>query len=546
VGISADFVIMAVTYAAVASVFVYLAVKYVEAEAFHFPEKETGKKSSSISRLTFLGKVTWVVIKNPLTLIIITTVILTSLVSGYAATSCAGYAVFNLRKGYGSGQAVLLEFSHVVSKVAAEKSLNIIAKRLNEPGARLTWYARHVLSRPIKLKCGGRVHTIYVLLGVSADEIKKLFNTSAREITGELFYAGISPKAKVNATLIMGNGKTIAMIIKGIPSSVIAGAEIMPGVPLLPIQSYIGTKPVTPPPKYVLIGEISVVNSVIDMPRNAVTDVLITGGTEPYSLHTLTQLVAREASISRIWFLNGSKLYVISTVQVPTTESMLVALLSSATATVLCLAVASALLPSLKNLYLRLSIQGMPPWSASIINTAYTMLVALIPGIIVVIYTYRYLGGVSAFNSLVSVAITWVLMLTYVSLKSKPPKLRTDVYSPPSQRYTIFLKRRRITEVVEEILASLKGNEFFELLEFESQVRGGEAVIHARLAYVESWGIGADMNVLISSTEEGIYVNISSVIWGIEEVSEVIMNNVLALLLSRIVGRLRSWELSRY
>jgi hypothetical protein len=293
------------------------------------------------------------------------------------------------------------------------------------------------------------------------------------------------------------------------------------------------------------VGDINTVNSILGVPRDAITDVTVVSKTRSLNISALTRLV-RNAGISRVWFLDGRKLYVISTVQIPTTRSMVIALLSSATATVLCLAVASALLPSLKNLYLRLSIQGMPPWGASIVNTAYTMLVALVPGITVVLYSYHYLGGVSAFNSLISAVITWALMFTYLSLKSKPPKLRTDVYSPPSQRYVIFLGRKEVAEVVQEISRSLQGNEFFELLEFESRTRGNEAVIHARLAYIESWGVGADVNILVTNADEGTYVNISCMIWGIEEVSEAIMNNVLALLLSRIVGRLKSWELPQY
>ncbi len=536
---------MTVTYVVATMVFAYLAVKYVKIESPHPPEKETGRKSSSVSRLTFLGKTTWVVIKNSLTLIIIITVILTSLISGYAASSRTSYVAFNVESGHKSIQAVFIEFSHVVPKNVAERSIYSFTRGLNGSGTRLTWYARYVLDSPIKLRCGGSTYVIYVLLGLSTDELKRLLNISIQRNAYELLYAGISPTNEVNATVIAAGGKTFNVTVKGIPSSALARAEIIPGVPLLPVQSYIGTKPVTPPPKYVLVGDIDTVNSLINAPGDTVTDVLVVSGIGSFSLHMFTQLV-ENADVSRVWFLDGRKLYVISAVQIPTTGSMVVALLSSATATVLCLAVASALLPSLKNLYLRLSIQGMPPWGASIINAVYTMLVALVPGIAVVLYSYHYLGGVSAFNSLISTVITWALMFTYLSLKSKPPKLRTDVYSPPSQRYVIFLRRREIAEVIQEISRSLQGNEFFELLEFESRIQGNEAVIHARLAYIESWGVGADMSILATNADEGTYVNISCMIWGIEEVSEAIMNNVLALLLSRVVGRLKSWELSRY
>ncbi len=536
---------MIMTYVVTSTAFAYLAAKYAKIESLHSLEREAGRRSSSVSRLIFLGKTTWVMIKNPLTLIIVITVVFTSLISGYAASSRATYIAFNVGGRHEMVQAVFTEFSHVIPKDVAKKSIYDFIKVSNESGLHLTWYARHVLNSPIKLRCCGNTYIIYVLLGLCADELKRLLNVSIQKGTHELLYAGISPMNEANATVITASGETYNVIIKGISGNALVKAEIIPNVPLLPVQSYIGTKPVTPPPKYVLVGDINTVNSLIGMPKDAVTDVLVVSETKFFSLQKLTQLVGN-TGVNRIWFLDGRKLYVISAVQIPTTRSMVVALLSSATATVLCLAIASALLPSLKNLYLRLSIQGMPPWGASIINTAYTMLVALIPGVAVVLYSYRCLGGVSAFNSLISTAITWALMLMYLSLKSKPPKLRTDVYSPPSQRYTIFLRRREIAEVIQEILRSLRGNEFFELLEFESRTQGNEAVIHARLAYIESWGVGADMSILVTNADEGTYVNISCMVWGIEEVSEAVMNNVLALLLSRVVGRLKSWELSRY
>ena len=544
-GVTIDFTLMTVTYIVVTVVFAYLAIKYAKAELPHMPEKGTGRKSSSVSRLTFLGRTTWVVIKNPLTLIVIITVILTSLISGYAASSRTSYVTFNVEGRSGFTQAVFVEFSRAIPKDMAKDKIYNITEGSNRSGIRLTWYARHVLDNPIKLRCCGNTYIIYVLLGLSTNELERLLNISVRKGGHEFFYPGISLTSEVNATVAVPSGKEFNVVVRGVTGDTLVKAEIIPGVPLLPVQSYIGTKPVTPPPKYVLVGEIDEIDSLIDMPRDTVTDVLMVSEGKSFNIHVLMRLV-RNTDVNKVWFLDEKKLYVISTVQIPTTGSMFVAILSSATATVLCLAVASALLPSLKSLYLRLSIQGMPPWGASIINTAYTMLVALVPGAAIVLYSYNYLGGVSAFNSLVSTVITWALMFMYLGIKSKPPKLRTDVYSPPSQRYVIFLEKKEIAAVIREILESLRGNEFFELQEFESRIQGSEAVIHARLAYVESWGVGADMNILVTNVDEGTYVNITCMIWGIEEVSEAIMNNVLALLLSRVVGRLKSWELPQY
>ena len=121
--LSADFLLMTVTYIVATVVFTYLAVKYAKTESPHPPERESGRRSSSISRITFLGKTTWVVLKNPLTLIIMTTVILTSLISGYAASSHTSYVAFNVESGHEFTQVVFIEFSHAIPKDVAKKSI---------------------------------------------------------------------------------------------------------------------------------------------------------------------------------------------------------------------------------------------------------------------------------------------------------------------------------------------------------------------------------------------------------------------------------------
>ena len=544
--LSKEFLLMILTYVITTAVFAYLAVKYARMESAHVSETKVGRRCSSVSRLVFLLKITWCVVKNSLTIIILTTVILASLISAYSATSHASYVAFSIKKKFPFAQAVLIEFRQITSKDNAQKILSMITKRNDKLRAEVVWYARHVLSKPLKLRYGDKVYHVYVLLGLNRNEIKKYFNVTIYSNGYDLLYSGVNPGLKINATLMLVNGSIVKVTVIGVPASALRSREIIPDVPLLPVQSYVGTRPVTPPPKYVLIGSISMVNSLLGMPRSAVTDALVLTRAEYLSLHALMQLASSDY-ISRIWFFTGQKLFIVSITQIPTAESMITALLSSVTATILCLAVASSILPNLRNLYLRLSIQGMPPWGTSMINTAYTILVVLVPGTMIVSYSYYSLGGVSAFNSLISVVIIWAFMLAYVNMKSKPPKLRTDVYLPPSPRYVTILSRMKPADVIHEISESLRENEFFEILELESRIQGNEAAMHARLIYVESWGVGADVNILVTSNnDERTYVDISCMIWGIEEVSEAVMNNVLAVLLSKIIGRLKSWELQCY
>jgi len=60
--------------------------------------------------------------------------------------------------------------------------------------------------------------------------------------------------------------------------------------------------------------------------------------------------------------------------------------------------------------------------------------------------------------------------------------------------------------------------------------------------YVDSWGSGIDLTIFVSVNGEKSYVNISSVVFGVEEISESMSKSINALAISKIVGGVIAWE----
>ncbi|RLG89014.1 MAG: hypothetical protein DRO18_00195, partial [Thermoprotei archaeon] len=80
----------------------------------------------------------------------------------------------------------------------------------------------------------------------------------------------------------------------------------------------------------------------------------------------------------------------------------------------------------------------------------------------------------------------------------------------------------------------------FDVEEIESKRYRNEVIIHSRLNFRESWGSGMDLNIILSTHDDVVKVYISTYPWGIEEISESMLNTMIALAISKIVGAIKS------
>ncbi|MGC8975432.1 MAG: hypothetical protein ACP5KB_04460, partial [Thermoprotei archaeon] len=137
---------------------------------------------------------------------------------------------------------------------------------------------------------------------------------------------------------------------------------------------------------------------------------------------------------------------------------------------------------------------------------------------------------------------SWLASTSYIVLRIRPEKLVTEAYIPPTPRYVLMSSITDVEKIVERIIELIKTNEFFTVEEIDWRIDGNEAFIHAKMNYVDSWGSGIDLTIFINANSERSYINISSAIFGVEEVSESMSTSINALAISRIVGGVRAWE----
>ncbi len=541
-----NFIFM-LTYATVTAVFSYLIIRY----ALYSERQGRGvkvRKISTLSRLRFLFKISLTIMQNALTILIAFSIVLAALAASYSATSRTGYVSLQEPLAGGGQADLLVKFKRLMPASKARQVLSTVLAAVTTANRSTTYYsigcvAYHMLSRPARMMLRDRVVNIYVLIGLPKEILKELF-PNALASGAEIIYSMKGFQGLADAMLKLPNAREVKVKVAVVRPSEILEKRLAGDIPLLPVQSYLGRVPVETPPKYVLVGELSYVNSLLGIGGDMVNTAYsaIAGGVRVEDLLKAWGLI--RDYVLAITLIEKGRVVIVSGTQVPTLKSLASAVVSTAMACILCLSITASLVPKLRSLYRKLSLIGMPSWCVRVINSVYTSSTVLAPGLAVTLASYIALGGVSAFNSLLTTLITWVAFTLYMHRRSGIRRFAGDVYMRPLTRYAISVVTTNLRGVLNEVRTSIEGNEFFHVNELEERVFSErDAALHARLTYKETWGVGLDVEVLVSVADGCTHISIYSNVWGIEEVSESLMKDVLALALSRIVGRLRVWEL---
>ncbi len=529
---------MLVIYFVIFALSLYMAVKYCRIELGHV-RKIVARARSTITRLVMMYTIILLLAKKSFTFVIISIIALALLISSFSAASNTAVTAFPLeRPCIDCGkQAILVEFAEPLN-TSCSTIIRILSNDTDLGGIHCQEFIRIVLSDPLVLNVSK--FPIYVLIGIEKDFSMKVFGMEIDE--GELVYGGELPTDATSAEITLSNGTTLSYLVFGKDPGIIANLTMIDSIPLLPIEAYLGAKPVLPPPKYVLIGGMKDIEELAGLPKNYVTDVLLVNFTKVTDPAKMFSALSQTYPVSKVSVIHNDVALVASSTQVPTMDSLLVAVVSSFMAVVLATSLFTSVIPYVKDLYRKLSYGGFPPWAMTIVLSIYVSMLAWGVGIPILVYSYVTVGSVSAFNVLISALIVWVIMLAYVNYGAKPASLMTDVYTPPTPRYVVVSKIRDIKTLTEVITRIIRTNEFFETQEIESRISGNEALIHARMNYVESWGSGVDLNIMINREEESTFISINTHVWGIEEISENVTKNMIALAISRIVGGVKAWE----
>lgn len=526
-----NIVIFLVVYLFVALAVGYAALKYVKAESGMIREFKVVIKAR-LARVVGIYKLSLLILRKSFTYLIILATVFSIITSGLNTRYENNLVVVRDPSLTNASHTMFVRFSKPVN---VEICLTLLSNLSLE--SRCTYFYRVVLDQPYRLERSKKL--IYVVIGVE-DTILEDLGLDGK--LPELSFGYSEVLGEPAKDFILVNDERIEITLIHVDSNLLRSYTIFYKTPLIPIQGYVGTEPITIPPQHVLISTHDNVMRLLKIKKPLITDLVVTNLSKPPDTAKAFEFLEARYPVAEVAVAGGGYVTYVSETRVPTPDSLISAILSSVTASIIIISVFSSVMPYLTELRSKISFMGFQPWAMTIIVVGYTLTSIMFPGLITLAYVFVSMGGASTLNSVVTLVTSWLASTTYIILRIKPEKLVTEAYMPPTPRYVLMSSITDIRKLVELIVELIKTNEFFTIEEVEWRVDGDEAFIHAKMNYVDSWGSGIDLTIFINVTSERSYININSVMFGVEEVSESMSRSINALAISRIVGGVKAWE----
>jgi len=517
---------------AIALALAYVAIRYTIVETERSREFKV-KVKARLSRFVGMYRISILLFSKPFTYVIIATLVLAVTIAGFSSSAESSYVELKDPTLTSKTREIYVKFNKPVTADICSRIKQYIGS-FNEC---LRFY-RITLETPYKLLSINK--NIYCLISSDKRFLSSLLNVDFHE--DAYAYADLNT-ATMRDTLIYDDRRTQINLVYVDPVK-LSATYITYKVPLIPIQAFIGTEPVTIPTRYVLITTIENLMKLFETHEELVTDVLIRGvDSDQLNVLDFYEGLSADYDVFEVRLVEYGRVVIVSNTKIPSLKSVVVALITSATASLITLSVFSSAIPYVRDLRDKISYLGFPPWAISIVLTNYTATSMFFPGVITLIYVYLIYGGTAAFNSLLTLVVVWLASTIYVNLKARPESLASESYIPPTTRYTVIIKCEDISRLVDAIVHLIKSNEFFDVEEVEYKIDSNkEAVIHAKMLYVDSWGSGVDLTVFINVEEGFAHININTSVFGVEEISESMSLSINSLVISKIVGGVKVWE----
>lgn len=510
----------------------YSAVKYVSAESAMVRGFKVSVKAR-LARIVSLYRLSLLILRKPSTYLILAAVVASVIISGFNTRYENNLVVIQDRALGSKSYDLMVRFETPVD-------VGVCAEVLERAGVggQCVRFFRVVLDRPYVLERSRKL--IYVLVGVEESVLRDL---GVGGVLPDSTFLYSEAGGELVTDFLEVDGRSVEVHLARVSGDVLKNYRIFYRTPLIPVQGYVGTEPVTVPLQHVLVTTLRNLIKV-GVGGHLVTEVVVrgvSGFVDPSDVYSRLEL---HYPVSEVAVAGGGAVYFLSDVRVPTAESVVSAVISSVTASVIIISVFSSTVPYLRELRNKISYMGFQPWAITVIVVSYTIVSILVPGLVSLSYVFASVGGAAALNSIVTLLLAWVVSTTYISLKVRPEKLTAEAYTPPTSRYVLVTATADVSGLCEVITNLIKTNEFFYVEEIEWRVDDGEAFIHAKMNYVDSWGSGVDLTIFINPGEGEMHVNISSVVFGVEEVSETMSRSINALAVSRVIGGVKAWEVT--
>ncbi len=396
-------------------------------------------------------------------------------------------------------------------------------------------YVRYVLNRRLVLSLDGEELRIYALVGLPPCKSGRLLGLKIDDST--LVVGGDEPRSyvlthiDVNYTLITVNPKTLEEV------------TIFYRIPLLPVEAYLGTKPVTVPSDKVLITTPSTASKLIGLSETVTTDLVIeltADGLEAADLKLLNELASRYGAV--VMILRNDVLETLSGYGLPTTESLTSALISALISSIILSATFSALQPRVRQAYSKLSSIGLQPWNFTTILTIFVAALITSVGVSMIVMIDRLFGTHSALNSFITFIASATTSVVFASKKVFNVGAVEAVPVPTSTKFNLIIRGSNACEVLGRVSELLREEDFFELKDLDMRCERSEGFLHASCRFKGSWGIGVDLDVFVGKYgDDGVELSFNISAWSVEELSEKQLESVLRLFQSKILGGVEVW-----
>lgn len=305
-------------------------------------------------------------------------------------------------------------------------------------------------------------------------------------------------------------------------------------LPVMPIEAFIGNKPVFPPLTSVIVTSLDDASRLLGYEETVANVVLIRGYVPPSAMReSLGKLV------SEVWVVTGDGALVLTSESVSSLkEVVLAAFLSIAVAVVVSSATRS-MTPRVEEVANKLLISGFPSWGGTII---YYVVVVLCSIIAIVAYS-----GIAVVAGLPASVGHLILIGAFVST-SLAYTPRTRGFAGPggveADSFAVKIDGCAVDELLDDVISAIKRTEFFVIEELTIKRGIDKVFVRSKSIFSETWGIGVDIEVLISSVgEASCRVEVRASDWSIEEISASLTKSVRSLALSRIKSVIGLWRL---
>ena len=312
--------------------------------------------------------------------------------------------------------------------------------------------------------------------------------------------------------------------------------DIVEGESLFPILSYIGSYPIKPSVKSIVIVSKELLDplTISNMNFRTSTIILCADRCRINELRRIAENLMRLGSVEASFLLINETAISLSKVTLPTPRSTIIALLAIIVAIVISVAVSQSLTPRLKEIGEAMLLAGTPTWLIATSASLSHALLVMASGLLALAISSIVLGPAAGFNSLV--AFVLITIFSHYFLKRSIAKVTSRLETLPLPTDIIIKTPLALREIAKRIEEALRSDETFEVLEFKSIESDGSLLLKFELLYRYAVGIGLELEVILEHHVEGIRMLIYTNPWSVEDIGEKYLSSLSRIVVSKVIG----------